>query len=176
MNVNRLPEGIFVIIIGLVTIWLSLGYSYMERFTPGPGFFPFWLGLLLTVLGFIMLVSSAAQVRTLRRQQVTSDSRPVGNEVTKEEPVIGASTPFTGWSDLSKVFAALIILVLLVLAMDWLGTTISVALFTILLIWFLNPRVSWKIVLGTGVLVAVASYLLFVVTLEVPLPKGIFGF
>ena len=47
-----------VLLLGLYIIWNALEYGYTRGTTPGPGFFPFWIGLLLTIFSAINLVRS----------------------------------------------------------------------------------------------------------------------
>ena len=38
--------------------WLAHGYALKDALGPGPGFFPFWLGLIGAVLSLVLLVQS----------------------------------------------------------------------------------------------------------------------
>ena len=49
-------------IFGVIGLWLALWaylesrkFDYMTEFTPGPGFMPFWVGVVLAVLSFYLL-------------------------------------------------------------------------------------------------------------------------
>ena len=54
----RRADRVFGFICLGLSIWLILesrNYDYMTTFTPGPGFHPFWLGVLLAVLSACLL-------------------------------------------------------------------------------------------------------------------------
>ncbi|HEX7124966.1 MAG TPA: tripartite tricarboxylate transporter TctB family protein [Thermodesulfobacteriota bacterium] len=53
----RLVASGFVLL-GLWVCWYARGLTYYTPVGPGPGFFPLWLGLLLTVLSCAVLVRS----------------------------------------------------------------------------------------------------------------------
>lgn len=147
MNKQRAIEGGIFTALGLATIGLSLRYTYMDRFTPGPGLFPFWLGVALTVIGAIMLLT-AVQVQ-----------------------LAGKSAGLPAWKSLIPFF----VLALLVLTMSWAGSLISITLFTMALVKVSRGQTSWLGTISTGVLVSVAAYVLFERLLGVPLPRGFLG-
>ena len=45
------------VILGLGIVWQAWGMEYLTSIGPGPGFFPLWLGLLLTGLSAAWLLS-----------------------------------------------------------------------------------------------------------------------
>ena len=49
-------SGLVWIGIGMLVVHLSRGLSYTDDYGPSAGFFPFWLGLLIALLGAILLV------------------------------------------------------------------------------------------------------------------------
>lgn len=148
MNKQRLIEGGIFIALGLITIMLSMQYTYMDKFTPGPGLFPFWLGVILAFLGAVMFLSG---FRT-----ATPSVRKVGL------PRLRSLLPFA-------------ILVLLVATMSLLGALISIAIFTMILVRTVHRKTSWLSTISTGLLLSVACYVLFERLLGVPLPKGFLG-
>jgi putative tricarboxylic transport membrane protein len=58
---HRLVES--VVLVSLLAVfaaatWLAYGYALKDALGPGPGFFPFWLGLIGAVLSLVLLVQS----------------------------------------------------------------------------------------------------------------------
>lgn len=51
-------SGVMFIAVGLAFAWGATNYSFGQSARPGPGYFPFGLGLLMAVLGAIVLFQS----------------------------------------------------------------------------------------------------------------------
>ncbi len=47
----------FCVVLGACIVWQARGMEYMSPIGPGPGFFPLWLGLILTGLSAVWLFS-----------------------------------------------------------------------------------------------------------------------
>ena len=62
--VDRLFAGI-LLLLGLYIVWNALEYGYMRGTTPGPGFFPLWIGLGLTILSAINIIRSVTGAEKL---------------------------------------------------------------------------------------------------------------
>ncbi|MDR0439492.1 MAG: tripartite tricarboxylate transporter TctB family protein [Candidatus Accumulibacter sp.] len=58
-------SGVLFIVLGTGFAWGALDYSFGNAAMPGPGYFPFGLGLILAFLGLLILLKSlAAEVDT----------------------------------------------------------------------------------------------------------------
>jgi hypothetical protein len=53
-TIDRLFAGA-LLLLGLYVVWNALEYGYMRGTTPGPGFFPFWVGLALAIFSAVSL-------------------------------------------------------------------------------------------------------------------------
>jgi hypothetical protein len=51
-------SGLMFIVIGIAFAWGSTNYKFGESARPGPGFFPFGLGILMAILGAMVLFKS----------------------------------------------------------------------------------------------------------------------
>lgn len=63
-------SGVMFIVVGLAFAWGATNYSFGQSARPGPGYFPFGLGLLMAVLGAIVLFQSLTVE--------TEDGDPIG--------------------------------------------------------------------------------------------------
>jgi Tripartite tricarboxylate transporter TctB family len=114
--------------------------------SPGPGFFPWWLGLVILLLGTVLLVQA---VRA-----------PAGAAAAPGRPL--------------RVLALLAVLALYVAALEPLGY--APATFLLVVVMLRAPeRHRWPVALAVAVLAAGGSYVLFAVWLGVPLPPGPFA-
>ena len=113
---------------------------------PGPGFFPWWLGLVLVLLGGILAVQAA---------------------------VTRATTPRTS-GRAAKVLVLLTALSVYVALLDALGYAAATFLLVLFMLRRLEPH-RWLVTLAVAVLAADGSYVLFAVWLGVPLPPGLFA-
>jgi len=110
---------------------------------PGPGFFPWWLGLVLLLLGVVLLVQAIRE--------------RAGAGAAAERP----------W----KVLLLLAVLAVYVLVLDAAGYLIATFLVVVFMLRVLEPQ-RWSVALGVAALAAAGSYVLFAVWLGVPLPAG----
>ena len=53
-NLQDFWSGIFFVALGVLAIWLSRSYPMGSTFSPGPGFFPTWLGGIMTAFGLVI--------------------------------------------------------------------------------------------------------------------------
>ena len=116
--------------------------------SPGPGFLPFWAGLLLGLFSLISLIRTAAA------------------EKTEEGPSVwtGVSVP--------KLVLVILALLLYVALLNTLGFFLGTLLLLIFLFRTAEPY-PWHIVLLASVLSLAAVYVLFVLLMDVRLPSGI---
>jgi putative tricarboxylic transport membrane protein len=114
--------------------------------SPGPGFFPFWGGVVLGLLSFVLLLNSLKSRGSL-------------------------SLPGLKSSALLLVTAALLAYLLL---LETLGFVTITFLFLFLL--FLMEYKGWLFSAVTAAMGAVSSYVLFQLWLKTQLPAGPFGF
>ena len=135
-----LAVAIFAAVHGLS----SLQFGSLNR--PGPGFFPFWGGVVLALLSAVLIVSS------FWRAPVASRVRP---ESWKPVVVVGA----------------LLAYLLLLESLGFVAVT-----FLFLLLLFRLERRGWALSAVSAVIGAFASYVLFQVWLKAQLPTGTFGF
>jgi putative tricarboxylic transport membrane protein len=110
---------------------------------PGPGFFPWWLGLVLLLLGAVLL-----------GQALRNRASATG----------GAARPW-------KVVLLLAALAVYVLVLDAAGYAIATFLLVVFMLRGLEPH-RWPLALTVAVVAAGGSYVLFAVWLGVPLPAG----
>jgi len=57
-NQKDFGAGLMYMVIGLFFTYMATQYSMGTPAKMGPGYFPFWLGLVMTVLGLVILIKS----------------------------------------------------------------------------------------------------------------------
>jgi putative tricarboxylic transport membrane protein len=148
---NRI-SAIFFLVVG---VFFSIYARSVEIGTwnePGPGFLPFWGGIVLAVMSVALLMRT----------------------VWGKLPTIAHSffPQSDSWKRVTATFAALIAYNLL---LTTLGFTLVTFLFVSFLVRYIFPQ-TWTRTLIVAVLSALAARLLFVNFLETQLPKGFLGF
>jgi putative tricarboxylic transport membrane protein len=140
-------SGLFWLAVALFAAMqgLSLGLGGLHR--PGPGFFPFWGGVLLGLLSILLVVRSPA-----RDAPGAARLRP-----DTVKPVVAAG--------------AILGYLLLLEALGFVPVT-----FLFLLLLFRLERRSWAFSAASAVAGALGSYALFQLWLKTQLPTGPLGF
>ena len=150
--VDRLFAGI-LLLLGLYIVWNALDYGYMRGTTPGPGFFPLWIGLGLTILSAINVIRSVTGAEKL---DATFDA--------------------AGLYKALSIFAAIAMFILLT---PLIGMLIGTALLIPVIAFVLRPRWTLRFaatIAAIALVFPVACHYLFAVYLQVPLVEGPLGF
>lgn len=136
-------SGLMFLAIGIGFAWGATTYSFGSSARPGPGYFPFGLGILLAILGAMVLFKAL----TIE----TEDGEQVGHFPWRPLIIILASVAMFGF--LLPRLGMLITLPLLVLVS-------SVA----------SDEFSWKAALINAVVLVVGSWLIFIKGLSLTIP------
>ncbi len=151
----RKGDRVFAVICLGLSIWLiveSLQFDYHSKFGPGPGFEPFWLGVLLALLSISLLID------TLRRKGGKGDEKRI----------------LPGWKSLGRLAFIMAGLAAFALVVESLGFILTVFLFVAVLLFSLEG-VSIPKSVFYGVMFSFFIFLVFRYWLEVDLPKGFLG-
>jgi putative tricarboxylic transport membrane protein len=136
---------------GIYVIIAAGRLAYNSEVGPGPGFFPFWIGIGLVVFAVGLMLTNL--VPTRRAAIKTSASWTSGGK------------SLAGWIGLAST----------IILFGWLGFAVSFVLLTIFFIAVLDRR-PILMATGIGVAMALAFHILFVIALNVSLPAGPWGF
>ena len=142
-----------LLLLGLYIIWNALEYGYTRGTTPGPGFFPFWIGLLLTIFSAVNLGRSLS-----------------GAEVV--DSLFDAAGFYKALAILSAV-GAFIVLTPFIGLLTGTARLIPVVAFVIRRRWTTRFAAT---ILSIALIFPVVCYFLFAVYLQVPLIEGPLGF
>lgn len=134
-----------VFIINEANKWEYTGFD-----GPGPGFFPLWYGLAITLLSLWLVIG---RLVTLKRQPDTT----------------------IDWPGVRRALGTWAIFALSVAVMPWLGFALSFALMSFVMIRVLFAQ-STRTALLSALGLATGFYALFPLLLDVPLPVGRLGF
>ena len=151
----RKGDRVFAVICLGLSFWLileSLQFDYHSKFGPGPGFEPFWLGVLLALLSIFLFIN------TVRRKEGKDDEKPC----------------LPGWKSLGRLAVIMLAMVAFALVMEGLGFILTVFLFVAILLFSLEGVGKLKSVFY-GVMFSAFIFLVFRYWLEVELPKGLLG-
>jgi putative tricarboxylic transport membrane protein len=99
--------------VGIACVALGMGYQYYDLMGPGPGFFPIWIGVLLTALSAAVLVQGAR-------------SGPGVEEAAADEPFF--PSPAAAWRIVRLLAALLVVWCVL----DVLGFRLTIFLFALI--------------------------------------------
>lgn len=144
-------SGIFWLGIGiLLSIW-STSYQIGSLLQPGPGFLALALGLLLILLSLILVGKGI-------KSSLAAQTGPT-------------AFLFGGWK---KVAYTVLILVLGAFFFETIGYLLTFFLLIMLLMRGAGPQ-SWKKILLMAFCSALGVYLVFVLLLKQPLPRGLLG-
>jgi len=145
--------GAVVLAFAVYTMIAATRLGYWQGRIPGPGFAPIWIGAGLALCGLILL---------LRRSPTGSLRRPSPAERTegRREAVLAL-----------RIGAAAVAALLLI---PRLGMLAGLALMLVALVKVLGG--TWRSAAGTGVVMPLVFYLVFVRWLAVPIPRGPWGF
>jgi putative tricarboxylic transport membrane protein len=133
---------------GMLITRYSQTLSYLDEYGPGPGFLPYWLGLILTALAFCLVISA---VRT--RTQVP---KPAGQGSGRALLTLGG-------------------LFSMVAVLEWLGFVASFALLSFFMIYAVERR-SFARSIAVAAAITFGFFLLFRVIIPLPLPVNAWGF
>jgi len=136
-----------ILLFGLVVVIDSyrLGARWGDD-GPQPGYFPFYVGLL------ICASSVAILMRALRNPALAEES-------------------FVSRGELKKIFTVLVPTIVYVALIAWLGFYVASTLYIAYFMWRLG-KYSWLKTVPVSVGVSVAFFLIFEIWFSVPLPKG----
>jgi putative tricarboxylic transport membrane protein len=143
-----------VICLGL-SLWLILEsqkFSYFSKFGIGPGFFPFWLGIILCAFSLFKFTLT----------------------VVKKKDQEGNEPCLPGWRSLGRLGLIMLIMAAFALSMKSLGFMLTVFLFVSIILFVLEGDSALKSIFY-GAMFSAAVFLIFQYFLEVDLPKGLLG-
>jgi len=150
MRIANRIASLVIMLFGLFVVYQSLKFDYMVQATPGPGFLPFWTGLVISLVAIIPFV------RTF-----TKFSSKLVN-------------PFKS-GDFKNFFIVIGSAIVVMLITPVIGLLAALGLMVGVIAKLMGTK-SWKTIIGLVVFSPVLLYGIFVFILGVPLPKGIFGF
>ncbi len=136
-------SGLMFVLVGLGFAWGATSYSFGSSARPGPGYFPFGLGILLAVLGAFVLFEAL----TIE----TEDGEKIGDWAFKPLLWITASVAGFGWAlpHLGMVIALPILVVVAAMAGD---------------------EFHWKDAVINAAILTLGSWLIFIVGLKLVIP------
>ncbi|HEY8449057.1 MAG TPA: tripartite tricarboxylate transporter TctB family protein [Bacillota bacterium] len=148
---NGLAAALFALVAAYMLIVAVTELSYMDRYAPGPGFLPAWVG------AASLVVAAIIGWQTWRGAfDVLDEPLPRGTQ-------------------LKRVLAYSCGSFLTVMLFDVMGTFISLGLFLITeLVWV--ERQPWPRAVPTALATPLLVYLVFQVWLGIRLPDGVLGF
>lgn len=135
--------GLMFLVTGVAFAWGSMAYSFGSSARPGPGYFPFGLGLLLAVLGAVEVVKALA-------------IEP------GEEGAVGAFA----WRPLLTITGAVLVFGF---ALPWLGMVIALPLLVIVSS-FAGDEFEWREVLLDSAILTAGSWAIFNWGLSLTIP------
>lgn len=143
-------SGLMFLLVGLGFAWGATEYSFGNSARPGPGYFPFGLGILLAVLGAVVLFKAL----TIESE----DGDPIGTIAWRPLGVIVGAIVLFGWAlpHLGMVIALPLLVVIAAMAGDefkWLEALLTAAFLTVgswvIFVWGLNLVIPlWPTFLG----------------------------
>lgn len=143
-------------VIGLgLSLWSyleSTKFNYRSEFTPGPGFFPFWVGVILAVFSCWLLID------TFRRQSRGEDKIKILPEK----------------HSLYRVGFIFLMLFGVKTLMPFLGFPLTICLFVAGILFSLE-RCGLVKSIGYGVAYAAVTWVIFEHFMEMGFPKGFLG-
>jgi hypothetical protein len=139
------------LLLGVHVLQQSTTLSYSEKFGPGAGFLPFWLGVAWIILALIHL----------------------GNVLLHRHQFSGPH-PFPPRQAIIRVGCAFAILLATVWVMGRFGLPIALALMVLAFLRGIEGQ-RWRSAIVAAVSISLAVYLLFGTFLSVPFPAGPFG-
>ena len=155
MRQGRLIATGAMLVFCLFAMWQSLLLSLTDRLGPGPGFFPFWLGLIGAVLAVALLVTTFREAVDPADESETQ-VLPRGPGAMRWLAIVGA-------------------LAIVTLVMDYLGFRLAMLIFNVALVVALGERRWWAIA-AFAILGSYGVYYVFTTWLDVLLPVGQIGF
>jgi putative tricarboxylic transport membrane protein len=144
---SLLVTSLLLVAFGIYFTAVAFELPYFQRITPGPGFFPRWVGGLFALLAALLFVN------TLRGQDDLGESWP----------------DRAGWRNIAVTAGALGLSIVL---FDTLGYILSMTLLMLVMLAVLG-RHRLPVLLGVSAFTSVGTYLLFSTWLRVPLPRGV---
>ncbi|HZR70314.1 MAG TPA: tripartite tricarboxylate transporter TctB family protein [Burkholderiales bacterium] len=138
--------AVIVLLFGAIVVYDSqrLGARWGDD-GPQPGYFPFYVGLLICISAIAVLV------RALRER--------------------GASRAFVTRDQLKLILTVLVPTAVYAGAVGYLGLYVSSTIYIAFFMWWLG-KYSWLKIVPVSVGVSVVIYLVFEIWFAVPLPKG----
>lgn len=147
---NRVA-GIFFLAVGVFFSLYARAVEIGDWHEPGPGFLPFYAGIVLSLMAVALFAGSYAK---------------------KAWPAKPSFFPKPdSWK---RVLATFVALIAYNLVLAHLGFTLTTFVFLTFLVKFIFPQ-SWTRTLTVSILGSVIARLLFINFLETQLPKGFFG-
>jgi len=143
-------NGGAVLVLGSAVIFFSRQLNYWSEYAPGPGFFPFWIGVGFFMCGLLLLLRKPSRKSPEERQPFFS----------KEAWKVGF------------ILTALTVAVVLV---PVLGLATGLALFAGLTMRIAG-RHSWILCGLVAAAAAAGIHFVFGTLLDIPLPRGLLGF
>lgn len=137
---------------GVFAITQAASLEYWSQIGPGSGFIPLWASIIIVVGAAAQIVLGFA--KGLQKKSVSS------KEAKRR---------------LLQVFMVAALTVLTVITIDLIGFSLPTFVLSILLVRWIGQH-SLKTTLTYSICITAAFYLVFVVALKVPLPKGFMGF
>jgi putative tricarboxylic transport membrane protein len=151
-NRDLVSSGVWIALGGLFVAG-SLHHGLMRRGVPGPGFLPFFSGLALVFVSLFVFIPALGQ---REKAEIRDDFFPERDSRR-------------------KLLLALVALIAFGAAMEYAGYLLTTFFFMFFVTWIMEPE-GWRVFGVMALLTAILSYLLFVVLLDVQLPKGVLGF
>lgn len=136
-------SGLLLILVGAAFAIGATQYNFGATIRPGPGYFPFGLGIILAILGVIVFITSFVRHCT--------DGDPIG------------AIP---WRPLLCVVGAILFFAV---CLPRLGFVITFPLM-IVLTAFASTEFTWKDAALNALVLTVASYLIFIFGLQLNIP------
>jgi putative tricarboxylic transport membrane protein len=143
-------SGAVLAALGIFIVIEARTWPYAGSFGPGPGFYPVWYGVAMTVLSLVLIGQRLVTARTADREPVD-------------------------WRALGRGLSAWIAFVVAVALLRPLGFTLSFGLLTLFIVAVVFRR-PIAVAAAVAVCTALALQVIFAVLLGVPLPTGWLGF
>jgi hypothetical protein len=136
-------SGLMFVTIGLGFAWGATTYSFGSSARPGPGFFPFGLGLLMAALGGVVLFKALVVE--------TEDGEPIGPWAYRPLLIVMASVALFGW------------------LLPMLGMAASLPIL-IVMVSLAGDEFHWKDAIVSVVVLTLGSWFIFIYGLKLVIP------